>query len=347
MIPRLLVALALVATAALSLLPSAGADYPPCHDGYCAPTHYGRSYGRSYAPSYHRSHYRSQWSKWAYTPWDQHPEYFTRHHTWYDDCGHPTNYFDDWLYTRWWNGCEWTYRKHCLLSEYAGYKPTLSTSPYIDPLGTTEVAYDRRVYHAAKGYPPLTQPGVLAQKGLPEARSANELLAPYESTAAARVEYASKSDQSAKELAFKVYQGEQQREAEQERIRGELAIIREQGQQDERAFAEFKDFIAVRRQRATIDASPRSRGNQISFDTAQVNSAELGTLLNTRCVSCHGATQQAGKLDLRDYASFDADKWKLIRRVCEEKDMPKEGEPLTAKELDLLDEQVAFVRSKG
>jgi hypothetical protein len=327
-------ALALVAGACLSLLPAAHAQYAGCYGGYCPPQTYAKSYG-----GYSGQRYYNTKSAWVYRPWPQDAGYFYHYYTVYDHCGNWVNHDDGWLYT-YHAGC---YTKHCRISEYAG-KPSLQPSPYTDPRGSTEVGYYGPDYQAAQKYPLLLIPGVLAQKNLPGTIDPRDILAPFTPTDQARQQFAERSHASATELALKIAQGEQAKELEQ--IRGRNALAREiqAHQNDERFLAEIKEFFAVRRQQATIDAGAVGASRSV----INVGNPKLAELINARCISCHGPGKADGGLNFAEVTASNRAVWQKSYRKCATGEMPKGGEPLKNDELDLFDEQYQFaLKSSG
>lgn len=290
-----------------------------------------------YSAGYSAPIYRNVWSGWEYKVWPTDPKYYTYHRTWWDHCGTPKNEYDGWLYCLDAHGC---YVRHCLISQY-GYKPKLGSSPYFDPHGQTEAAYHGDQLALAKALVALTAPGVLAQKNLPFPGSANDILAPSYTTADARVANAHRESMSAKEYAAKIYQAEQDKEKLDLQIRGQIAILREEGQQDERLLAEFKEFRAVRLRQSKISAGA---GTQVTID---VPNNELAEIIATKCVSCHGPQKQEGNLDFRNAGSLGYEKWNLCSLRCAAGEMPKDAPKLTLAQTQLFSDQAKIALKAG
>lgn len=316
---RMLLGGGAIATLLLLAVGSASAQYGGysspgyCQPGYCPPT----SYGYGHAPAY----YRNVWSAWTYGPWGKDPSYFIYYRTWYDHCGAATNHNDGWLYNRHSQGGKWCYERHCLISAYAS-KPSLDPSPYVEKYNGTQAGYDADLYAVVKKYPFLFG-GVLAQKDLPYASSPQDFLAPLNSTAELRQTLAHKSEMSSKDIALKIFQQESEAESRDKEVRGRLAIISEHGRQDERMFAEFKEFLAVRRQQVTIDANA---GQAVKVPVAD---PELATLITNNCLRCHGAEKQEGGLDFRQADKFTSDQRYAVFSATLTGEMPKGGTALT------------------
>lgn len=286
-----------------------------CVNGYCPPT-YAPSYAKGYG---YGSQYFNTKSAWVYRPWPTDPRYYFHYYTIYDHCGNATNHNDGWLYNLDAHGC---YHRHCLISQYAS-KPSLDPSPYVEHLGGTQVGYDVEQYTVVKKYPFLHQPGVLQGKDLPFASSPQDFLAPYETTGQLRIELAHKADMSTKDIALRVFQQESDRESKQEEVRGKLALLAETGRQDERMFAEFKEFLAVRRGQALISAD----AGQAKIP---VDDPALAQAISTKCFSCHGGDRGVeGGIDFREADKFDREKKYAVFTSVLTGEMPKGGTALS------------------
>jgi len=271
-------------------------------------------------------YYRNVWSGWVYAPWASDSNYYTFYRTKYDDCGIPTNHNDGWLYCLKSPGC---YEKHCKIADYSVKVPARN---YIEPRGCTEVGYCKDEYELVKRYPFAA--GLTSPKDLPGTIDPRSLVATFDSQALARMAFAEKSFTSTKDMALKIAEGEQAKELEQIRGRNALARQIQADQNEERAFAEFKEYRATARREALIDngaATPRAVIN--------VGNPSLAGLIQDRCVSCHGPGKAEAGLNFANVAATDFKVWQKSFRKCATGEMPKGGEPLSNEELDLFDEQ--------
>ena len=290
---------------------SSGYSGHGCSPGYCPP-----SYGYG-TPNPH-PYYRNIWSKWAYKTWDSNPSYYVHYRTRYDHCGQWYNENDGWLYKLDSYGC---YHKHCLISQYAS-KPPLAPSPYIEQFGGNSVGYDVEQYTIVKKHPFVHQPGVLQGKDLPLASTPQDFLLQPEKTAALRIELAHKAHMSDKDMYLALAQQAGDQESKQEEVRGKLALLAETGRQDERMFAEFKEFLAVRRGQALITAD----AGQAKIP---VDDPALAQAISTKCFSCHGGGKVEGGIDFREADKFDRDQKYAVFTSVLTGEMPKGGTALS------------------
>lgn len=293
----------------------------PCYgpECYSTPNYHGHGYGYK-ASSY--GGYRSQWSAWTYGPWSKDPCYFAHYRTWYDHCGVATNHNDGWLYS-YVHGC---YQKHCLIDEYAG-KPALQPYGHVEKFSGTQVGYDPDLYCLIQKYPYLFAPGVLQSKGLPGVVSPQDFLEPGGNTGELRQTLAHKESMSAKEHALRIYEKESDRESLQDKVRGQLALVTAQGNQEERLMAEIKEIVAVVKSRAKITA-------ELDTESVPVDDPALAAVITTSCLRCHGAAKQEGGIDFRQADRFTSDQRYAVFSAVLTGEMPKGGTALAKEKIE-------------
>lgn len=295
-----------------------GGYQKPCYgpDCYSTPSYHGyksASYGG----------YRSQWSAWAYGPWAKDPCYFVHYRTWYDHCGAATNHNDGWLYS-YVHGC---YQKHCRIDEYVG-KPALQPYGYAEKFSGTQVGYDPDLYCLIQKYPYLFAPGVLQAKGLPGVVSPQDFLEPGSNTSELRQTLAHKESMSAKEHALRIYEKESDKEALQDKVRAQLALVTAQGNQEERLMAEIKEIVAVVKSRAKITAELGSD------ESVPVSDPALAQLIQQQCLRCHGANKQDGGIDFRQADKFTPEQVYAVFSAVLTGEMPKGGKALSRENIE-------------
>lgn len=315
-----LVLLLLVASAANAQ--HYGGYSPPCYGPNCysTPIYYGKSYGHSGG---YASGYRSQWSAWTYGPWSTDPKYYVHYRTWYDHCGNPTNHNDGWLYCLDPHGC---YIKHCLISEYS--RPALSPYGHLEKFSGTQAGYDPDMYCLVQKYPYLLAPGILASKGLPGVSSPQDFLEPGSNTAELRQTLAHKESMSAKEHALRIYEKESDKEAMQDKLRAQLALVTAQGNQEERLMAEIKEIVAVVKSKANI------RADLGAEESIPVADPALAQAIQGQCLRCHGATKQEGGIDFRQADKFTPEQRYAVFSAVLTGSMPKGNKALSREQAE-------------
>ena len=294
-----------------------------CSNGYCAPTY---SYS---APSYSSVSY-PYYSAWEWKQWPTDPTYWIRvryQHVSYSD---KISENDGWLYYR---GDVGDWVKHCLISQYAA-------KPVIYPVGRTEVGYYEPTYRLVQQAPYLAKPGVLIAKQPPAPIDPRDFLVPYQDDGVARTESAFKTQISATELALQVVKSEQEKEKMQLLTRAQLSRDTLAAQNDERFLSEIKELFALRQRSATIQ-SGGDAGGVVAIDNEKV-----AALVSSKCFKCHGAGGKVEKgIDFR--TKLSAEQWKMCFRECATGEMPREGQPLSSEELDLIQDEWLAVVKRG
>lgn len=329
------------AAVALLLCQSASGQYyrSSCSPTYCPPTYSAPTYHYS-APSYSTPTYRSApsvtypyYSGWEWRQWDTDPTYWIRVRWQHFSCDSKALENDGWLYTKSSYG-EWV--RHCRIGEYSVAKPV------VYPLGRTEVGYYEPVYRLVQQAPYLAKPGTLIAKTPVDAIDPRDFLVPFQDDGPARSDAAFKSQTSATELALQVVKSEQQKELAQLQTRAQLARDALAAQNDERFLSEIKELFALRQKSATIRADAEGGAAVVAIDNA-----DAAALVKSKCFACHGGQKGvSGSIDFRK--PLTAQEWAKCFRSAAAGTMPKEGQPLSGEELDLLqNEWLAAVKKGG
>lgn len=331
----------IAAALALLLAHSASGQYyrSSCETGYCQPTYSAPTYHYS-TPTYRSTPTYSApsvtypyYSGWEWRQWDTDPTYWVRvrwHHFTYESKALEN---DGWLYTKSAYG-EWV--RHCRIGEYSVAKPV------VYPLGRTEAGYFEPVYRLVQQAPYLAKPGTLIAKTPADAIDPRDFLVPFQDDGPTRSEAAFKSQTSATELALQVVKSEQAKELAQLQTRAQLARDALAAQNDERFLSEIKELFALRQKSATIRADADSGAAVVAIENA-----DTAAMVRKRCFECHGGSKGVGgSIDFRK--PLTAEELGKCFRSAAAGTMPKEGQPLSSEELDLLQEEwlAAVKRSK-
>ena len=77
-----------------------------------------------------------------------------------------------------------------------------------------------------------------------------------------------------------------------------------------------------------------------------IDNEKVAALVSSKCFKCHGAGGKVEKgIDFR--TKLSAEQWKMCFRECATGEMPREGQPLSSEELDLIQDEWLAVVKRG